>query len=99
MAPILPVNLNVAPLLTPPAPALPSTGAEAFGSVFADAIQKVEDYRLTAADSVNKFLSGEGEELHTVSLKTEQAEISFNLFMQVRNKVVAAYQNVMSMQV
>ena len=102
MAPILPVNLNPPPMLTPSAPALPSlspSGAEAFGSVFADAIQKVEDYRLTAADSVNKFFSGEGEELHTVAIKAQQAQLSFDLFMQVRNKVVAAYQEVMRMQV
>ena len=99
MAPILPAHLNLPPLLTPSAPALPSTGAEAFGSVFSDAIQKVEDFRLNAADSVNKFLSGEGEELHTVAIKTQQAQLSFDLFMQVRNKVVAAYQEVMRMQV
>ena len=97
MVPILPVHLSLPPLLTPPAPA--STGAEAFGSVFSDAIQKVEDYQRNAQDSVNKFLSGEGEELHTVAIKAQQAQLSFDLFMQVRNKVVAAYQEVMRMQV
>ena len=99
MVPILPVRFNLPPLPTPPASTLPSTGEEAFGSVFADAIQKVEDFRLSAADSVNKFLSGEGEELHTVALKAQQAQLSFDLFMQVRNKVVSAYQEVMRMQV
>jgi flagellar hook-basal body complex protein FliE len=103
MVPILPVHLPAAPPiapLTPAAPAsLPSTGGDAFSSVFADAVQKVENYRLDAADSVNKFLSGEGEELHTVALKTQQAQISFDLFMQVRNKVVSAYQEIMRMQV
>jgi flagellar hook-basal body complex protein FliE len=103
MVPILPVHLPAAPsiaALTPPTPAsLPSTGGDAFSSVFAEAVQKVENYRLDAADSVNKFLSGEGEELHTVALKTQQAQISFDLFMQVRNKVVSAYQEIMRMQV
>jgi flagellar hook-basal body complex protein FliE len=99
MAPILPVNLNPPPMLAPSAPSLPTTGSEAFSSVFAQAVQKVEDYQRTAADSVNKFLSGEGEELHTVAIKGQQAQLSFDLFMQVRNKVVAAYQEVMRMQV
>jgi flagellar hook-basal body complex protein FliE len=48
---------------------------------------------------VNRFLSGEGEELHKVALATQQADLSFQLFMQVRNKVVTAYNQVMQMQV
>jgi flagellar hook-basal body complex protein FliE len=98
--PILPVHLTSPPILTPPAPAaLPATGGEAFQSVFSDAVAKVENFRAAAEDSVNKFLSGEGEELHTLAIKTQQAELSFDLFMQVRNKVVSAYQEVMRMQV
>ena len=34
-----------------------------------------------------------------MALATQQADLSFQLFMQVRNKVVAAYQQVMQMQV
>ncbi len=98
--PILPVNLTAPPLIAPAAtPALPSTGGDAFKSMFQDAVQKVEDFRATANDSVNKFLAGEGEELHSVAIKAQQAELSFDLFMQVRNKVVSAYQEVMRMQV
>jgi len=37
--------------------------------------------------------------LHQVAIKTQQAELSFDLFMQVRNKVISAYQEVMRMQV
>ena len=59
----------------------------------------VETFQSNAAESVNRFLSGEGEELHQVALATKQAELTFDLFMQVRNKVVAAYDEVMRMQV
>ena len=48
--------------------------------------------------SVERFLSGEGEELHTTILATQQAELSFDLFLQARNKVVSAYQEIMRMQ-
>ena len=51
-----------------------------------------------ASASVERFLSGEGEELHTTVLATQQAELSFELFMQARNKVVSAYQEIMRMQ-
>ena len=76
-----------------------STGGSAFGSVLTDAISKVESFQNNATNSVNNFLSGEGEDLHKVALATQQADLSFQLFMQVRNKVVTAYNQVMQMQV
>jgi len=97
--PILPVHLTAPPMIAPSFPSAAPAASEAFGNVFADAVARVEQFRLDAKDSVNKFLSGEGEELHTVALKTEQAGLSFDLFLQVRNKVVAAYQEIMRMQV
>jgi flagellar hook-basal body complex protein FliE len=98
-APILPVHLTAPPIVQPSSPSLPSTGGEAFQSVFADAVQKVEDFRMNAGQSVDRFLSGEGEELHDVAIKSTQAELSFDLFLQVRNKVISAYQEVMRIQV
>lgn len=76
-----------------------ATGGSAFQSILGDAISKVESFQNDATNSVNKFLSGEGEELHKVALATQQADLSFQLFMQVRNKVVTAYNQVMQMQV
>jgi flagellar hook-basal body complex protein FliE len=70
----------------------------AFQSVLQDAIGRVEQYQQNAQSSIDKFLSGEDEEVHKVALATEQAQISFDLFLQVRNKVVSAYQEVMRMQ-
>jgi flagellar hook-basal body complex protein FliE len=105
--PLLPVNLNappaIAPIAPPPAPAPITTGAptggEAFQQVFSEAIAKVENFGNIATKSVENFLSGEGEELHTMAIKSQQAELSFDLFLQVRNKIVSAYQEVMRMQV
>ena len=51
-----------------------------------------------ASASVERFLAGEGEELHTTILATQQAELSLDLFLQARNKVVSAYQEIMRMQ-
>jgi flagellar hook-basal body complex protein FliE len=66
--------------------------------VLADAIGRVEQFQQNADSSIGKFLSGADEEVHKVALATEQASISFDLFLQVRNKVVSAYQEVMRMQ-
>jgi len=98
--PIVPVNLSVPPVVSaaPAALRLPS-GGDAFGAAFAEAVSKVESFQANAGTSIERFLSGEGEELHQVALKTQQADLAFELFTQVRNKVVAAYQEVMRMQV
>ena len=52
----------------------------------------------TASSTVQKFLSGEGEDLHTVAIATQEADLAFEMFQQVRNKVVSAYQEIMKMQ-
>jgi len=70
----------------------------AFQNVLQDAIKNVEDLRHSADKGVGAFLSGEGEELHQAVLATQRAELAFELFLQVRNKVVQAYQEVMRMQ-
>ena len=59
----------------------------------------VESFGQNAQASIDRFLSGEGEELHQVALKTQEADLSFELFLQARNKIVSAYQEVMRMQV
>ena len=76
-----------------------TAGGEAFHAAFTDAVSKVENFQNNAQASVDRFLSGEGEELHQVALASKQAELSFDLFLQVRNKVVSAYEEVMRMQV
>jgi flagellar hook-basal body complex protein FliE len=80
---------------TPAAPQKPGAG---FGSMLADAIDRVNQVQQNAQGSIDKFLSGEDEEVHKVALATQQAALSFDLFLQMRNKVVSAYQEVMRMQ-
>ncbi len=78
---------------------LGASGGAAFKNMFADAVQKVDAFQKNAGASVDRFLTGEGEEIHSVALAAQRAELSFELFMQVRNKMVSAYQEVMRMQV
>jgi flagellar hook-basal body complex protein FliE len=95
-APIVPVS----PAALPDSirPAVEARGGSAFGEVLAGAIQNVESFGRNASASVERFLSGEGEELHTTVMATQRAELAFEMFLQVRNKVVSAYQEIMRMQ-
>ena len=95
-APILPISQSILPDIVRPAGQTRSGGS--FQDVFASAVKTVEGTQQNAAQSTERFLSGEGEELHTTILATQQAELSFELFMQARNKVVSAYQEIMRMQ-
>lgn len=70
-----------------------------FQDIFASAIGQVESMGQDASASVERFLSGDGEDLHTTVLATQRAELAFEMFQQVRNKVVSAYQEVMRMQI
>jgi flagellar hook-basal body complex protein FliE len=100
MTPIIPVNLTTPPISWPTAiPGGGTPGGASFQSALNDAVQTVEKFGQNASSSIKSFLSGEAEELHDVALKTQEAELSFDMFLQVRNKIVSAYQEVMKMQV
>ena len=93
IAPIAGISLPQAPSLEARAP------AGAFQEVLASAVRNVEGFGQNASASVEQFLSGEGGELHSTILATQRAELAFDLFLQMRSKVVSAYQEIMRMQV
>jgi flagellar hook-basal body complex protein FliE len=88
-----------------PADILRSVGSAAqpgqsggFASMLQGAIQSVDQSNKTADQAVQSFLNGDNEELHTVALATQKASLTFDLGLQIRNKIVSAYQEVMKMQ-
>jgi flagellar hook-basal body complex protein FliE len=79
-------------------PSAPAGSSEGFGKFLQSAMNNVQALNNEASDAVQKFTSGQNQELHTVALSTQRAELAFELGLQVRNKVVSAYQEVMKMQ-
>ena len=75
------------------------TGAPGeFQNALKNAIGTIQGLQNDAGTAVQSFLTGENEELHTTVLATQRAEMAFELGLQVRNKVVSAYQEIMKMQ-
>lgn len=74
-------------------------GTGAFQSMLEGMIGRVEQSQTQATQAAQNFLSGGNEELHSVALAAQRADLQFNLFLQVRNKAVSAYQEIMRMQV
>jgi flagellar hook-basal body complex protein FliE len=98
-APIIPAA--PASITPPQLPVLPSAAgaSSSFGDMVNTAINQVEAAHNDASQSVDKFLSGEGGDLHSTILSVQRADLEFEMAMQVRNKVVSAYQEVMKMQI
>jgi flagellar hook-basal body complex protein FliE len=88
-------SIPAADRLTAPASGTGNSGD--FGSALKSAIQHVDGYQQDANNSIQQFLQGNGE-LHNVALSTQRAEMTLDLGLQVRNKIVSAYQEVMKMQ-
>ena len=70
-----------------------------FAKILTQAVDRVELSQTAADQAVNRFLTGEGDDLHGTALAVQRAELEFTMMLQVRNKVVQAYQEIMRMQV
>lgn len=81
---------------------LPMAGAKASSSTFSstleDAMGKVQELQSDADQKVAALLDGDGQDIHGAMIAVERADLSFQLMMQVRNKIVSAYQEVARMQ-
>jgi flagellar hook-basal body complex protein FliE len=95
----LPPVAPVTPVDAPDSIAAPVSGGGAvFQGLLNAAVQSVQTAQDAAATAVSSVLEGKGGELHSAILATERAELEFQLFLQYRNKVVNAYQEVMKIQ-
>ena len=64
-----------------------------------DYINDVNNKQINADNKIEQFLKGDEKDITNVVLSVEKAEVSLQLFLQIRNKLVQAYQDIMRMQV
>jgi flagellar hook-basal body complex protein FliE len=102
MTPIGPVQLANPASIAMPAAAANAVSTQSSGTLFKNmfdsAVNTVEGFQSEASTSVENLLSGRNEDVHASVIATQKADLSFELFMGVRNKVVSAYQSLMGMQ-
>ncbi len=104
MAAIAPISLPrpVEPIALPGAAAIAApnqaTGGT-FQQVLQAAISHVANSSAAAGDAVSNYLAGGSGELHSTILAAQKASLDFELLLQVRNKVVSAYDEIMKMQI
>ncbi len=73
-------------------------GAAPFGGVLQSLIEQTSALDAQASQAVTGMLSGQGVDIHDAMIATQKADMAFELALQVRNKAVGAYQQMMSMQ-
>ena len=89
---------SIAGLPTLPSLGTPADAGEGFGGVLKNALQQVDQLGGSANQQIGTLLQGGNADMSTVMIAVEKADVAFQLMMQVRNKIVNAYQDIEKMQ-
>ncbi|AJQ27312.1 MULTISPECIES: flagellar hook-basal body complex protein FliE [Pelosinus] len=92
---LTPVNSNMVEKVTPQI----EEGKKNFGEFLTEALGEVNSLQQDAAKASFDLAAGKLQDISQVTIAAEKATIAMQLTMQVRNKVVDAYQEIMRMQV
>lgn len=99
--PIVPIEM-----MNGPAAAAPSTGSVEkgsgelpFQSLFEDAVNNVKQTDAAANEEIYKMTTGQSDNLHDVVIASQKASLSVDLLVEMRNKVLDAYNEIMRMSV
>jgi flagellar hook-basal body complex protein FliE len=91
--------LRILPADVAPSALTSSRPSEAgFRDVLHSAIDDIQQLEGQAQSKVAGVLAGNGADVHTALIAVEKADLSFQLMMQVRNKIVSAYEEISRMQ-
>jgi len=100
-----PLNLSQLPSIKPltEAGATPGQGTSAsngadFGDILKQALQEVNAAQSTAEQEARNLMTGETTDMHTAILAVQKADVSFQMMMAVRSKLIDAYREVMRTQ-
>jgi flagellar hook-basal body complex protein FliE len=70
-----------------------------FADLVKGLVKETDQQQQQAAAGVEKLVTGETDSIHDVVLTTSRADLAFRLMMEIRNRLIASYQEVMRMQI
>jgi flagellar hook-basal body complex protein FliE len=76
-----------------------TASSDSFGSVVKDAVQSLDKSQKGAEHEMTRAVTGESTDLHRTIIALQTADLGFQFALQVRNKVIGAYEEIMRMQV
>jgi flagellar hook-basal body complex protein FliE len=94
MAAVLPPDEVAPPLLRQA-----TSSAAGFGELFNQGLSQVNEQLLASQVDLQNLATGEVQNLHQVMIRLEESRLNFQLMMQVRGRLLEAYQDIMKMQV
>ena len=71
---------------------------ESFGNMLVRSLNDVNRLKLEADVAVENLATGKQKDIHDTMIALEKADVAFQLLMQIRNKIISAYETVMRMQ-
>jgi flagellar hook-basal body complex protein FliE len=77
----------------------PEVSNENFKDTLSKFVQSVNDLQAKAADTETSFLKGDITDVHQVMIAVEEASVAFELLMEIRNKLLDSYQQIIRMSV
>ena len=79
-------------------PSTQKTEGTSFGDIINEAIEKVNDLQVESSKKTEDFISGVSDDIHSVVIAGSKADLALQMTLQVRNKVMEAYKEIMNMQ-
>ena len=100
----IPGNLSrITPVQVPDLPSSQhkpeGTQEKSFGKTLTELLYAVNDKGIQANKQVDQVVRGESDDLHTAMVALEEANISFQLMLETRNKMLEAYQEINRMNI
>lgn len=77
----------------------PKPDGKGFGEALKEAIQEVNALQVNADQSIKDLSTGKVKDIHETMIAMQKADVAFQTIMQVRNKIVESYQEIMRTQV
>lgn len=87
------------PKITLPSGPQPTAPADGFGQMLDGIVGMVDAKQQAASSMTRKVLMGETDQLHQSVIAMQEASVAFTMMVEVRNKLVESYQELMRMQV
>ncbi len=70
-----------------------------FGAILSSTLNSVNNSQIAGDKAVEKLQTGEAKHLHEVMIAVEEADVSLRMLVQIRNKALTAYEEIMRMQI
>jgi len=76
-----------------------SKAKSAFGALLTSTLNSVNKSQMAENNAIEKLQTGEAKHLHEVMIAVEEADVSLRMLVQIRNKALTAYEEIMRMQI